>query len=100
MTTVSQARMGKWFDGVRAEFVAQGMEQGIQQERARGLARLQRHAAIKFGTQTAERLAARLGVAISTVQMERVGDWIMECERGGDLLARVAAMRPNGGDEI
>ena len=103
MTTVSQARMGKWFDGVRAEFVAQGIQQGvaqgIQQERARGLARLRRQAAIKFGAQTAERLAARLGVAISTEQMERVGDWIMECEHGGDLLARVAAMRPNGGDE-
>ena len=118
MTTVSQARMGKWFDGVRAEFVAQGIQQGvaqgiqqgveqgiqqgvergIQQERARGLARLRRQAAIKFGTQTAERLAARLGAAISTEQMERVGDWIMECERGGDLLARVAAMRSNGGD--
>ena len=127
MTTVSQARMGKWFDGVRAEFVAQGIQQGvaqgiqqgvaqgiqqgvaqgiqqgvaqgIQQERARGLARLRRQAAIKFGTQTAERLAARLGTAVSTEQMERVGDWIMECERGGDLLARVAAMRPNGSDE-
>ena len=95
MTTVSQARMGKWFDGVRAGFVAEG----IQQERARGLARLRRQASIKFGAQTAERLAARLGAAISTEQMERVGDWIMECERGGDLLARVAAMRPNGGDE-
>ena len=99
MTTVSQARLGKWFDGVRAEFVEQGVEQGIQQERARGLARLRRQAGIKFGTQTAERLAARLGAAISIEQMERVGDWIMECERGGDLLARVATMRPNG-DEI
>ena len=111
MTTVSQARMGKWFDGVRAEFVAQGIQQGveqgiqrgvaqgIQQERARGLARLRRHAAIKFGAQTAERLAARLGAATSTEQMERVGDWIMECERGADLLARVGAMRPNGSDE-
>jgi len=110
MTTVSQARLGKWFEEFRAENVAQGVEQGmeqgiqqgmergIQQERARWLARLRRHAAIKFGAQTAERLADLLGAAIAAEQMERVGDWIVECDRGGDLLARVSAMRANGGD--
>jgi len=122
MTTVSQARLGKWFEEFRAENVAQGieqgiqrgieqgvqqgmeqgiqqgMEQGIQQERARGLARLRRQAAIKFGAQTAERLADLLGAAIAAEQMERVGDWIVECDRGEDLLAHVSAMRANGGD--
>ena len=108
MTTVSQARLGKWFEDVRAEHVALGMEQGIQQgvaqgiqqgiqqERARWLARLRRHAAIKFGARTAEQLAALLGTAVTTEQMERVGDWIMECDRGADLLARVSAMSANG----
>ena len=111
MATVSEARLGKWFDEVRAEHVAlgrqrgieqglkQGIEQGIEQERARGLARLRRQAAIKFGARTAERLAALLGATTAAEQMERVGDWIMECDRGGDLLARVAAMRANGGVE-
>ena len=118
MTTVSQARLGKWFEEFRAENVAQGVqqgmeqgiqrgieqgvqqgiEQGVQQERARGLARLRRHAAIKFGAQTAERLADLLGAAIAAEQMERVGDWIVECDRGEDLLSRVSAMRANGGD--
>ena len=106
MTTVSQARLGKWFEEFRAENVAQGvqqgiqrgMEQGIQQERARWLARLRRHAAIKFGAETAERLADLIGAAIAAEQMERVGDWIVECDRGEDLLARVSAMRANGGD--
>ena len=97
MATVSEERLGKWFDEVRAEHVALGVEQGIVQERARGLARLRRQAAIKFGARTAERLAALLGAAIAAEQMERVGDWIMECDRGGDLLARVTAMRENGG---
>ena len=113
MPTVSEARMGKWFAEVRAEHVAlgveqgirqgveQGMEQGIQrgieQERARGLARLRRHAGIKFDAQTAERLAELLGAAITAEQMERVGDWIVECDRGEDLLARVTTMRGNGG---
>ena len=101
MATVSEARLGKWFDEVRAEHVAlgreQGIEQGIEQERTRWLARLRRHAAIKFGAGTAERLADLLGAAVAAEQMERVGDWIVECDRGGDLLARVAAMRVNGG---
>ena len=108
MATVSEARLGKWFDEVRAEHMAlgraqgleqgleRGLEQGIEQERARGLARLRRHAAIKFGARTAERLADLLGGTIAAEQMERVGDWIMECDRGGDLLARVTTMRANG----
>ena len=97
MATVSEARLGKWFDEVRAEHVALGMKQGMEQERARWLARLRRHAAIKFGAGTAERLAALLGAAVAAEQMERVGDWIVECDHGEDLLARVTAMRANGG---
>ena len=91
MTTVSQARFAEWLAEVRAEH--------IQQERAQWLARLRRHAGIKFGAQTAERLAMLLGATVAAEQMEHVGDWIMECDHGGDLLARVATMRPNG-DEI
>ena len=97
MATVSEARLGKWFDEVRAEHVALDMKQGMEQERARGLARLRRHAAIKFGAGTAERLAALLGAAVAAEQMERVGDWIVECDHSEDLLARVTAMRANGG---
>ncbi len=59
---------------------------------------MRRHAAIKFGAQTAERLAVLLGAAIAAEQMERVGDWIVECDRGEDLLARVSAMRANRDD--
>ena len=115
MATVSEARLGKWFDEIRAEHMAlgreqglergleqgleQGLERGIEQERARGLARLRRQAAIKFGARTAERLADLLGGTIAAEQMERVGDWIMECDRGGDLLARVTTMRANGDTE-
>ena len=109
MATVSEARLGKWFEGVRAEHVAlgmkrgmeqgieRGMEQGIEQERTRWLARLQRHAAIKFDAQTAERLADLLGVAAAAEQMERAGDWIVECDRGEDLLARVSTLCTDSG---
>ena len=110
----SEARLGKWFAEVRAEHVAEGVEQertrslarlrqGVEQERARGFARLQRQVTIKFGAQTAERLSELLGAGIAAERMERLGDrvsdWIVECEHGEDLLARVSALAGNGGAE-
>ena len=130
MATVSEALYNEWFAGVRAEHLAEGIEQGIvqgieqgivqgieqgieqerarglahiEQERARGLARLRRQAAIKFGERTAERLSALLGATVADDRMARLGDrvsdWIVECERGEDLLSRVSALVGNGGDE-
>ena len=109
MATVSEALFDEWFSDVRAQHVAegierglkQGVERGIEQERARGLARLRRQAAIKFGAATAERSAVL--AAAGPRAMERVGDrvsdWIVECERGEELLARVSALAGNGGAE-
>ena len=128
MATVSEARLGKWFAEVRADHVAEGVEQerarglarlqeSVEQERARGLARLQqgveqervrafarlrRQVAIKFGERTAERLSA-LVAGIAAERMERLGDrvsdWIVECERGEDLLVKVSDLVGNGGTE-
>lgn len=119
MTTVSQALLGKWYAEFRAVHVAEGMEQGVargieqgvqrgieqgvtrgieqgtEQARTRGLARLRRQAAIKFGAQTAERLHDLLGTALPADRLERLEDrtseWLMACEHGEDLLARVSA---------
>ena len=107
MTTVSQALLGKWYEEFRAVHVAEGMEQGvargleqgvergIEQERTRGVARLRRQAAIKFGAPTAERLHDLLGTALPADRLERLEDrtseWLMACEHGEDLLARVSA---------
>ena len=98
MATVSQALYAEWLAGVRAEHLAEG----IKQERARGLARLRRQAAIKFGAETAERLSAVLaaaGAQPTTHLVDRVSDWIVECERGEELLSRVSALVGNGGAE-
>ena len=66
------------------------------------MARLRLRAAIKFGARTAERLSALLGTVAAGERMERlddrVSDWIVECERGEDLLSRLAALVGNGGD--
>ena len=118
VATVSEARLGKWFADVRAEHIAEGIERGIEQERARGLARLQqgidqerarglarlrRQAGIKFGERTAERLSALLGGVAADDRMARLGDrvsdWIVECEQGEDLLSRVSDLVENGDAE-
>ena len=105
MATVSEALLGKWFEEVRAEYVAEGIEQGIErgvaQERSRSLARLRRQATIKFGAQTAGRLSALLEATLSAERMEHIGDrvseWIVECQQGEELLARASALVGNGG---
>ena len=106
MATVSEALFDEWYADVRAQHVAEGIEQGmargIEQERARGLARLRRQAAIKFGAATAERLSVVLAAAGAQPMArlgDRVSDWIVECERGEDLLSRVSALVGNGGAE-
>ena len=106
MATVSQARLGQWFEQVRAEHVAEGIEQertrSLARARARSLARLRRQAAIRFGTPTAERLSELLGAAVAE-RMEsledQVSEWMVECERGEELLSRVSALVGNGGTE-
>ena len=71
-----------------ARGVRKGIEQGIQQERRRNVAMVRRLAAIKFGAQTADRLAAILGANPTAERLDRVGVAIMECDSGAELLAR------------
>ena len=94
MTTVSQARLGKWFEEEFAKHTARGHElgraEGVAQERARSLALLRRLAAGKFGAATAERLQALVGSDASAEQLERLGEWIIDCGSGPELLARIS----------
>ena len=105
MATVSQALYAEW----RAQHVAEGVQrgierglaQGVERECARALARLRRHAAIKFGARTAERLSELLRPVIAAKQLDRldrVSDWLVECQQGEELLSRVAALVGNGAD--
>ena len=116
MTTVSQARLGKWFEDFRAEHAARGFEEGLQRGieegiergikrgvergiergvergRVRILAMLRQQAATKFDDRTAEQLAVLLDDASANGQLERVGEWIMTCNTSSALLDRVFAL--------
>ena len=89
MTTISQARLGKWFE----DFLAKGVEQGVAQGIKDSAARLLRQAEIKFGEAVAKRLANLLGEAPTAPQLDRVGDWLIECESGAELLSQAEALR-------
>ena len=81
MATALQARWAQYDADLRAE----GRELGRADERNR----LRRQAALKFGRGTAERLADRLADLTTLDDLDRVGDWIIECETGDELLSRL-----------
>ena len=65
-------------------------EQGRAEGRAEGQAELMRRmAARKFDAATAERLAERLAGIPDPERLAEVGEWLLECEHGDELLGRV-----------
>ena len=79
----------------RAEGVERGMERGIERGMERGLAQeralLSRLAARKFGASTAARLAALLEGVSDPARLEEVGESVIDCADGAQLLARLEA---------
>ena len=98
------ARRRAWQDQYRAEGRAEGIAQGVERGIAQGVERgreqgfeqglaaerelLCRQAMRKFGTGTAERLAGLLAGIGDTRRLAEVGDWIIDCATGDDLIAR------------
>ena len=79
-----------------AEMIYAGVEElkerahreGLGRGRAEGRATLCRQAGLKFGSETAERLMKLLDGITDPEQIARIGDQIIECETGAELLAR------------
>ena len=66
----------------------QGRAEGRRQGRAEGRATLVcRQARLKFGAETAEGLAKLLKAITDPERIARIGDRIIECETGAELLA-------------
>ena len=73
----------------RAEGRELGLVQGRELGRADERTRLRRQAALKFGAGTADQLADRLADLTAFEDLDRVADWIIECESGDELLSRL-----------
>ena len=83
------------------EGLVQGIEQGIEQGRKQGLAHeralLRRMAASRFGADTAERLEEVLAGVADPERLAEAGEWLVRCETGDELLARVNPARAESG---
>ena len=97
MTTIFEARWDQEVAHARAEGAAQGRELGRELGRADERARLRRQAALKFGLDThmAERLSSRLAGLTNREDLDRVGDWIVECDSVDELLSRLRSIVPS-----
>ena len=73
----------------REQGVVQGLEQGLAHERAL----LRRMAVLRFGAATAERLEEALAGVADPERLAEVGEWLVRCETGEELLARAVAAR-------
>ena len=78
----------QWLREGREQGLQQGLERGIERGRAEERALLCRQASRKFDAETAERLSGLLDRLSDPERLAEVGDWIIECRTGAELLDR------------
>ena len=74
------------------QWLREGREQGLERGRAEERALLCRLAARKFDAETAERLSGVLDRFTDPERLAEVGDWIIECGTGAELLVRAGRL--------
>ena len=85
--------VNEWTTKWREEGRIEGRTEGRLEGRMEGqVAVMRRLAARKFGPETADRFAERLAKLSDPEQAGEVGEWILECDSGETLLARVARL--------
>ena len=85
-------RVQEWIE----QWLREGREQGLEHGRAEERALLCRLASRKFGVETGERLSGLLARLTDSERLAEVGDWIIECGTGAELLDRTGRLaRPS-----
>ena len=95
--TMLEETVREWTREWLEQGIEQGRAQGIEQGRHEERALLCRQAGRKFDAAAAEGLAAALAGVTDQDRLARVGDWIIECATGSELLARVRGDDGSGG---
>ncbi len=89
-------RVGEWPKQWLQEGIEQGLEQGVKQGVERGLAQqralLRRQAALRFGAETASRVARAVERIADPEGLASAGDWIVRAADGNELVARVTQL--------
>ena len=92
--TLMDARAMEWEARVLERGRKQGREQGVAQGRVEGeRTLLRRQAASRFGAETAARLSELLADVEDAEDLIEVGDWLLECRTGDELLDRCRRAR-------
>jgi len=85
LRTTLEERFRAMHDAFRAEGEERGLEQGLERERQL----LVRLAGRKFGTHIGEAVAGLLAGIDDPDRLQDVGEWIVDCGLGSELLARI-----------
>jgi len=93
LRTTLEERFRAMHDAFRAEGEERGLEQGLERGLEQGLERerqlLVRQAGRKFGTHIGEAVAGLLAGIDDPDRLQDVGEWIVDCGLGSELLARI-----------
>ena len=81
-----------WREAGREEGLQQGLEQGLEQELTHERELILRLVTRKFDAAAAGRLSPLLDHIGEPKSLTRIADWIMDCDRPQDLLARTEAL--------
>ena len=88
MKMTLEERVAEW----PRQWLEEGREQGIREGLLRGLEHerslLRRMAASRFGESTAERFSLVLARIEEPERLAEVGEWLVRCDTGAELLAR------------
>ena len=97
LRTTLEERFRAMHDAFRAEGEERGLEQGLERGLVQGLEQglererqlLVRQAGRKFGTHIGEAVAGLLAGIDDPDRLQDVGEWIVDCGLGSELLARI-----------
>ena len=82
--------MTNWSEQLRAEGLAEGRAEGLAEGRAEGkIGLLVSMARQRFGEAVASTMSALLGSVRTESALEEVGTWLLTCETGDALIAKI-----------
>ena len=89
MTAMLDATFARWAEAKVAEGVAQGR-----------VALIRRQVEWRFGADVAGQVAALLADVTNVARLDEAGRWLLECDTGEALLARLRAGRGGAGNGV
>ena len=105
MTAMLDATLARWEEAKVAEGVERGLAEGVERGLVEGVAQgrvalLRRLAARRFGADMADQVAVLLADVTDVARLDEAGEWLLECDTGEALLARLRAVRYGAGNGV